>query len=199
MTKLAGTRHEQDKGRREEGKAQDLPAAGLSRRFIAYLVDWYIGGLATSLPISAIAWKLYGSMQNQNIMSFPHPYGVIVGLLALGFALMYYAAVPILCWRGQTLGKRWLKLKIVDASGSEATAGQLLLRQVVGIIIVEGSLVSASAIWHQLGTMLTGVDLVTVLMYAGMGISIVCAVLVLVGKHRATHAFLGGTKVVLWK
>ena len=76
---------------------------------------------------------------------------------------------------------------------------QLLLRQVVGIIIVEGSLVSASAIWHQLGTMLTGVDLVTVLMYAGMGISIVSAVLVLVGKHRAIHDFIGGTKVVLWK
>ena len=100
--------------------------AGLGRRFFAYLVDWYIGALVTAFPVSAVSMKLFETVKNQNLLTFPAPWGLIAGGLGLAAAVLYYAAVPILVWRGQTLGKRWMKIKIADSSGGEASAGQLI-------------------------------------------------------------------------
>ncbi len=182
---------------KETGPAQE--PAGLSRRFFAYLVDWYVGGLAVALPVSAVSMKLFGTVTNQNIMSFGIPYSLIAGGLGLLAAFLYYAAVPMFCWKGQTLGKRWLKIRIVGKDGQDASPGSLLLRQMIGIVLVEGSLVSASTILHQVLSVLTGKNLVAALMYVGMAVSIVSAVMVLIKDHRAIHDFIGGTKVISWK
>ena len=195
MAKLAG-------GRAETAavvKKEELRPAGLGRRFGAYLVDWYLGALATALPVSVVSMKLFGTVQNQNIMTFQPPFGLIAGALGLFAALIYYVAVPVLLWRGQTPGKRWLKIKIVSGDGQEAGTGQLIIRQLLGIIVVEGSLVSASTIWHQMVSIATGIEVVRPLMYAGMAVSLVSAVLVLMGRRRAIHDMLGGTMVVSCK
>ncbi|HJC48862.1 MAG TPA: RDD family protein [Candidatus Lachnoclostridium pullistercoris] len=195
MAKLAG-------GRAETAavvKKEELRPAGLGRRFAAYLVDWYLGALATALPVSVVSMKLFGTVQNQNIMTFQPPFGLIAGALGLFAALIYYVAVPVLLWRGQTPGKRWLKIKIVSGDGQEAGTGQLIIRQLLGIIVVEGSLVSASTIWHQMVSIATGIEVVRPLMYAGMAVSLVSAVLVLMGRRRAIHDMLGGTMVVSCK
>lgn len=34
---------------------EDVP---LTRRFLSYLIDWYLGGLATAFPIAMISQKL---------------------------------------------------------------------------------------------------------------------------------------------
>ncbi|HIZ78782.1 MAG TPA: RDD family protein [Candidatus Lachnoclostridium stercorigallinarum] len=180
-------------------KREEFHGAGLGRRFLAYLADWYLGALATALPVSVVSMKLYGTVQNQNIMSFYPPYGLIAGCLGLFAAVIYYVAVPVLLWRGQTPGKHWLKIKIVNEDGSEAGTGRLILRQLLGIIIVEGSLVSASTIWHQMVSIITGVNVVSILMYAGMAVSLVSSILVLAGRHRAVHDWIGGTVVVSCK
>lgn len=185
-----------------QNKAQThgtVQKASLSRRFIAYLVDWYVGALVTALPVSIVSMRLFDTMKNQNIMSFSPPYNWIAGTLGVLCAVLYYLAVPLFVWSGQTLGKRWLKLKIVAKDGGEATAGMLVLRQVVGIIIVEGSLVSASTLWHQMATIATGVDVVNILKYAGIAVSILSAVMVLLKNHRAIHDFIGGTQVISCK
>ncbi len=181
---------------RQGKNTREIQDAGVTRRFIAYLVDWYIGALATALPISMVAMKLYGTVKNQQIMEFTAPMGMAAGAMGLLCAVLYYWAVPCVIWKGQTVGKRWLRLKIVGADGKEATPGMLARRQILGIIVVEGSLVSASTIWHQMATMATGFNLVTPLMYAGMAVSLVSAVLVLFGGHRAIHDYLGGSRVI---
>ena len=186
MAKLAGSSRE---GTAVEKKKEFQPA-GLGRRFAAYLVDWYLGALATAL---------FGTVQNQNLLTFYPPYGLIAGALGLFAAVIYYVAVPVLLWPGQTPGKRWLKIKIVDQDGGDAGTGQLILRQLVGMIILEGSLVSASTIWHQMFTIATGINVVNVLMYAGMAVSLVSVVLVLAGRHRAIHDRIGGTAVASCK
>lgn len=177
---------------------QTVPA-GLSRRFIAYLIDWYIGALATAFPVSAVSMKLFGTVQNQNLLSFTPPYGLIAGGLGVLCAVLYYVFVPAFVWRGQTVAKRWLKIKIVSADGSEAGVGKIFSRQFLGMIIIEGSLVTASTVWHQMVTILTGADAVKVLMYAGMAVSLVSAVMVLFKNHRALHDYIGGTIVVMNK
>ena len=74
----------------------------------------------------------------------------------------------------------------------------MILRQIVGIMVVEGSLVTASSIWHTLATMITKVNFVTPLMYIGFvvtGISVI--LLVFKGENKAIHDYLGKTKVII--
>ncbi len=183
-------------GKQEKYMGETRRDAGVTRRFLAYLIDWYVGALATALPISMVAMKLYGTVKNQQIMEFEAPMGMAAGAAGLLCAVLYYWAVPAAVWKGQTLGKRWLHLKITAADGGEVSCGMLARRQLLGIVLLEGSLVSASTIWHQMASMATGINLVTPLMYAGIAVSLASAVMVLLKGHRAIHDYLGGTKVI---
>ena len=137
-------------------------------------------------------------MLEQNLLKFPTPFGLLAGSLALLFAVFYFVIVPTYIYPGQTLGKRLCKIAIVKDNGTKVGLKDLLLRQIVGIFIIEGSIVTASAIWHQLAELLTGVKLVTPLMYVGMVVSIISALLVAFGKrHKAIHDYVAQTKVVM--
>ena len=171
--------------------------ASAPRRFISYIIDWYVGALATSLPISIIAKKLYGTMLSQDILNFDQPYGLIGGILGIVCALVYYVVIPLGSNKGQTLGKRICKIKIIQENGEDVTMKNILLRQVLGIIIIEGSLVSVSAIWQQVIMILTGIDILTPLKYVGIALGIISSLIILFMKdHRAIHDYLGKTRVI---
>lgn len=171
--------------------------ASVPRRFISYIIDWYVGALATSLPISIIAKKLYGTMLSQDILNFDQPYGLIGGILGIVCALVYYVVIPLGSNKGQTLGKRICKIKIIQENGEDVTMKNILLRQVLGIIIIEGSLVSVSAIWQQVIMILTGIDILTPLKYVGIALGIISSLMILFMKdHRAIHDYLGKTRVI---
>lgn len=188
MTKAATIKRQETVGQSRE--------AGLSRRFIAYLIDWYLGGLVTAFPIAIFSMREFQTVQNQNILQFSAPYGILAGVLALLCAVLYYVIVPAFIWNGQTVAKRMLKIRIVDCTGVPARAGRIILRQLVGMLIIEGGLVTASTILHQMLTLVTGLELVRPLMYVGLVLSAVSAALVLIRGHRAIHDRLAGTQVV---
>ena len=172
----------------------------LTRRFLSYLIDWYLGGLVTAFPIAMISQKLFGSVLKQNILEFPNHYGLIAGCLGFVFALFYFVAVPTWITKGQTLGKKICKIQIVKDDEEEITFKNMFLRQLVGIIVVEGSLVTASAIWHQVFTLLTGIEIVSGLMYVGLAVCVVSAGMVIFTKdHKAIHDYIGSTRVVMCK
>ena len=175
---------------------EEYRAASLGRRFGAYLIDWYLGGLATAFPVSMVSMKLFQTVQNQNIMSFPQSLGLIAGGLGLAAAIAYYVLVPAFVWRGQTPGKRLLKLKIVSADQTPVSLSKLMIRQILGMIVIEGGLVTASTLWHQLASSAFHADFVKPLMYLGMAVSIVSSILTLFGDHRAIHDRIGNTVVV---
>lgn len=174
--------------------------APVTKRFISYLIDWYVGALCTAIPISIISQKLTNTMLNQNIVEFEQPYGIIAGVLAVLFAIFYFVIVPTYIYPGQTVGKRICKIKIVKNDNNQVTIKNMLLRQLLGIIVIEGVLVTASAIWHEVITIITQTNFVTPLMYAGFVISAISILLYLFkGEHRALHDYLGNTKVVMCK
>lgn len=174
-----------------------LVDAPLTKRFLSYIIDWYVGALATAFPIAIISQKLYGTMLNQDIIHFPHPLGLLGGILGFICAMLYYIVVPMKNHNGQTLGKKICKIRIVQDNDQDVTMKSMLLRQLVGMIVIEGSLVTASAIWHQIAMILTGFDFVTPLKYVGLALTGVSVLLVAFKKdHRALHDYLGKTKVV---
>ena len=166
--------------------------APLVKRFISYLIDWYVGALCTAIPIAIISQKLTNTMLNQNIVEFKQPYGIIAGILAVLFAIFYFVIVPAYIYPGQTLGKKICKIKIVKVNNEQVTIKNMLLRQLLGVIV--------SAIWHELVTIIPQTNFVTPLMYAGFIISGISILLYLFkGEHRTLHDYLGNTKVVLCK
>lgn len=170
----------------------------LIRRLGAYLIDWYLGGLCTSFPIALISQKLNNTVLNQDITSFQWQYGYVAGVLALICAVVYFLVIPTYIYKGQTLGKKICKMKIVQESNEDITLRNMILRQIVGIMVIESGLITVSSVWHSLVMMITKVNLANTLMYIGYvitGISII--LLVFRSENKAIHDYLGKTKVIV--
>lgn len=172
----------------------------LGKRFLCYLIDWYVGALCSAIPISIVSQKLYKTMLNQSILDFPSPIGLYAGIVSVCFGLFYFLIVPTYINKGQTFGKKICHLKVVQKNGKEVTIKNMFLRQVVGIILIEGCLVTSSAMFHQILTLIFHINFVKPLMYVGIGISLISVALVVFGpEHRAIHDYVGNTKVTLSK
>jgi uncharacterized RDD family membrane protein YckC len=171
--------------------------APIARRFVSYIIDWYVGGLCTAFPISIVSQKLMGTMKNQNLLLFDDLYALSVGACALVFAIFYFVIVPTYIWKGQTVGKRICKLKVVVTNEKEVTLKNMLIRQVIGMFVLEGAMLSASAIWHQMLSIVTNYNFITLFMYVGFGVTAISVLLLLfTNDGKALHDYLGSTKVI---
>lgn len=179
----------------------------VGKRFTAYLIDWFLGALFMMLPI-CLLWLF--QTQDMEAMSnidlwlvrseISQPMAYVAGLLGIVFALFYYVYVPWKIYPGQTVGKRALGFEIVKKDGSDINIKTLLIRQIIGIIILEGTFYNVSGIWHTLVTMATGLNFTGILMYQGLIVSIFSAALCMLFKsHRLLHDYIAKTKVVLCK
>ena len=168
-----------ERKKRNKKKKYNYIDASMTKRFISYIIDWYVGALCTAIPIAITSQKLTNTMLNQNIVEFEQPYGIISGVIAVLFAIFYFVIVPTYIYPGQTVGKRICKIKIVQNNNEPVTIKNMLLRQLLGIIVIEGVLVTASAIWHEVITIITQINFVTPLMYAGFVVTAVSILLYL--------------------
>ena len=173
---------------------------GFFRRFISYMIDWYIGGILTSLPIILT----YTAMNNgnigiieQNINIFEYPLNIIIGLASFMVAALYYVYVPMFINNGQTLGKKIMKLRIVNNDYTQASKKQLFIRQFVIILLLEGSLYTSSNMLNQVINEVTGANIVSIYNTIGIVITVFSALLVIMFKsRRALHDIIINTRVV---
>ena len=164
------------------------------------MIDWYIGGILTSLPIILT----YTAMNNgnigiieQNINIFEYPLNIIIGLASFMVAALYYVYVPMFINNGQTLGKKIMKLRIVNNDYTQASKKQLFIRQFVIILLLEGSLYTSSNMLHQVINEVTGANIVSIYNTIGIVITVFSALLVIMFKsRRALHDIIINTRVV---
>jgi uncharacterized RDD family membrane protein YckC len=168
------------------------------KRFIAYMVDWYLGSIFTSLPMIMIYMKVTNTGRlNVNLFQYPKQYAMLAGNFGLLFALFYYVIVPLYIWKGQTLGKRWCHFKIIKMTGDDVSFKDLFLRQIIGIFLLEGALIFPSNLFHQILSLESNINFVAPLMYIGIVVSILSSLFVLFRKdHRAIHDLISNTKVI---
>lgn len=169
------------------------------RRVIAYGIDWYLGGVVASLPII----MMYMSQNEdvglvpQDLSIFEFPYNITAGLLSFAVAVFFYVFIPCFVFKGQTLGKKICKLKIIQNDFAECTTKQLFIRQFVMILILEGSVYSASNMLHQVLTIATGINISKIYSYIGIVITLTSIICLLgLKSKRALHDLLANTRVV---
>lgn len=187
---------EDEMGKRSGSSAKVLAPAAFWRRGAAFAFDWYVGALATSLPIAFVASMQGREVTDQLISTFAAPYGLYEGIAGLLAGLVYYAVVPMAC-AGQTLGKRLLHVRIVAADGSEASPVALAVRQVLGMMLIEGAAVGTSTVIRGLVEIATGAVLPTWAYAVSFAITLASvAIFAFRRDGRSLHDLLAGTMVV---
>ena len=122
---------------------------------------------------------------------------VILGILFI-VEIVYFCVIPRYVFKGQTIGKKILKIKIINNNGSETTFMNLLRRDLLGVVIVEGSFVPLSNYIRNVLMPYVGRVPVQYLVYLFTIISLVSVSLLVFKKNgRMFHDYIGGTKVVM--
>lgn len=104
-----------------EGVALNLPIAGIGARLGAQIVDVLI----TTAFLAAIMILLaFSGFTNPNTLA-------ALGALLFFIIRIPYYIVSELAWNGQTLGKKFLKIKVVSHTGGPLTAHALVMRNIM--------------------------------------------------------------------
>lgn len=107
--------------RTPEGIAFDLPLAGPVVRLVAWILDALIIASLCSIAgalLSAAGWLV-------------PDLAAAVMLIAFFLIQFGYAIVLEWKWRGQTVGKRLVRLRVVDATGHKLQLSQIVLRNLL--------------------------------------------------------------------
>ncbi|MEN9677914.1 MAG: hypothetical protein RIS76_3810 [Verrucomicrobiota bacterium] len=112
--------------RTPEGIAFDLPLAGPVSRLVAWMLDALIIALLCSVIgalFSAVGWLLPD---------------LAAGVMLIAFFVSQFGYAILLewRWRGQTLGKRLMRLRVVDATGHKLHLSQIVLRNLLRTVDV---------------------------------------------------------------
>lgn len=177
----------------------------ISKRIIAYVIDWAVGGIISGFP----AVLIYGAVTDRSDMfsdlyvfpglKYPMYWSYISGILCIVIAYFYYIYIPYYKYPGQTLAKHWLGIKIVNNEDySDVSLKTLLIRQGIGLFLLEGSAIVVTDYLRQMLTLASGVYLEYYLEIIGMFITIFSGILVIsTDSQRSLHDYLAKTRVVM--
>ncbi len=128
-----------------EGVALEFPVAGIGSRFVAVLLDHLIqfgvlvvAGLIFLMVSAAMGERARGSLASK---------WFVAGVIFAGFLLVWgYFAFFEAFWRGQTPGKRAMKLRVIKDAGRQITLFEALARNLLRIVDYLPSLYLAGVI-----------------------------------------------------
>jgi uncharacterized RDD family membrane protein YckC len=110
--------------RTPEGIEFALPLAGPISRMLALLLD-----LLVVMTISTVARQILAPLG-----FFGKDFSDAIRILAYFVISLLYMMVAEWLWRGQTVGKRLLRLRVVDAAGLRLEPSQVIVRNLMRLI-----------------------------------------------------------------
>ena len=164
-------------------------------RGVAYLIDWYVATMFAGIPIVFIGSIVnHTTSVSQDLSKIPAPYNILVALLAIVFYLGYF---ELYVYKGQTFGKRIMKLKVVKNDESDVDFKTILMREGLGIMIVEGYIANSSSYLRQLIQIVTGIPIMDMAVYV---FGIISAVSILMGmaspSRKMIHDRIANTHII---
>lgn len=175
-----------------------------STRLAAYVIDWAIGGIIGGFPavlLYAAVTKSSDMFSNLYVfpaMGFPVYWAYLAGVSCIIVALVYFVYIPYKKCPGQTLGKKWMKIKIMRLDGKPLDLKTLMIRQVGGLMLLEGVSMVVANYLRQMLTLASGYYVEYYLLALGSVITVVSCVLVFNSPSgRAIHDYMAKTRVAL--
>lgn len=107
-----------------EGVEFALPLAGPISRMLAFLLD-----LLVAMTISQVARQILAPLG-----FFGKDFSDAIRILAYFVISLLYMMVAEWLWRGQTVGKRLLRLRVVDAAGLRLEPSQVIVRNLMRFV-----------------------------------------------------------------
>lgn len=113
----------------------DYDVAGIGSRFLAALVDTLAILLLQAVVLGTLLWLTLRSSFIDALSNSSTGYWVlgIVTLISFIFFWGYYIFFEIM-WNGQTLGKRWIGLRVIRLDGTPVTVAEVIIRNLVRMI-----------------------------------------------------------------
>ncbi len=139
--------------RTPEGVVFAFQLAGPATRFLAWLIDVMIIYIAAIVAQLLFIWLAFISPDWAQAF-----FMIVFFVLAIGYGVIFEWR-----WRGQTIGKKMLRLRVMDEGGLPLSASQVLLRNLLRAIdslplfyLVGGVAMLASARAQRLGDLAAG-------------------------------------------
>jgi uncharacterized RDD family membrane protein YckC len=104
-----------------EGVVFGITSAGLFSRFLAWAIDCAVIGAAASLIGIATTFLALLSQDFANAL-----FVILFAVISVGYGIFTEWR-----WRGQSLGKRVLRLRVIDASGLKLQRSQIVIRNLL--------------------------------------------------------------------
>lgn len=154
-------------------------------RAFAYLIDWYIATMIAGIPIALISsFVLKTTKISQDLSKLPKEIAILAGILSIIFYLGYYVVLQLFVYKGQTFGKRIMKIKVVKEDGSDVDFWTVLKREGLGVMIIEGYLANSSSYLRQIISIALGVNIMDMAVYIFGIISAISVVMGLASSRR---------------
>jgi uncharacterized RDD family membrane protein YckC len=112
--------------RTPEGIVFSLPLAGPITRFLAYAVDF------AAIMVAAKVLRALASLLTLLVPDF----STAVAMLGLFVIQIGYSIACEWYWRGQTIGKKLLRLRVMDAQGLRLQFSQIVMRNLLRFVDV---------------------------------------------------------------
>ena len=122
----------------------ELYAAPL-KRFLAFLIDWYLSSLLGSIPIILLQSICGGDLIILNsLKGLPLPLAWLAGILALACHFLYYCFLPSRSGKywlsGQTIGMKLMHIRLLTVQKEAVSLMTLSLRHMLFVVLLQSYL-----------------------------------------------------------
>lgn len=168
----------------------------LSKRIFAYVLDWYFSWVFVLIPVAYISSVITGEKKiNMELELLKSPYCYLAGALSVLFGILYYFVFPLMN-DGQTLGKKFTGIQIVNENNEKLDALNLFKRQVLGVMVIESPFILAGSYLFKMIGMLTLNEVSVVLTYISVVMFLISCFL-LFKKGRSLHDMMAHSTVIV--
>jgi uncharacterized RDD family membrane protein YckC len=123
---------------------QPMQYADMGKRILAHILDSLVQGVG-ALPgiiLIIIGGGIAASATDSRGRISDDAAGAFAGFLVLGYLLIFVGALGVWLYNcyllgrdGSTLGKRWMKIKVLDPQGQPLGFGKAVLREIVKLAL----------------------------------------------------------------